>query len=144
MYLWRYLAEMLEDRKFYYTPNGKKSPWKVNIDTATITQDKSHSFAKRALPVLSFSGKNLVLSQENLAVFANKNYEGRLVFSADKTVKKVTVALVTETERSEKSFDIPAEPFQKIPFTLTSKANTNNATLEITFTGEGKVTLQHL
>lgn len=133
-------AEMLEDRKFYYTPNAKKSPWKVNIDTATITQDKSHSFAKRVLPVLSFSGKNLVLSQENLAVFANKNYEGRLVFSADKTVKKVTVALVTETERSEKSFDIPAEPFQKIPFTLTSKANTNNATLEITFTGEGKVT----
>ena len=55
-----------------------------------------------------------------------------------KTVKKVTVALVTETERSEKSFDIPAEPFQKIPFTLTSKSNTNNATLEITFTGEGE------
>ncbi|WBL23889.1 alpha-L-arabinofuranosidase C-terminal domain-containing protein [Zunongwangia sp. HRR-M8] len=128
-------AEMLDDRKFYYIPGTKKSPWETAVDTNLVSIDSSYSYSQGKLPVYQVEN-NLSLKQQKLALVAGKTYEGRLVFKGN-DIKKVTVAL----NGNEDIFDVSGSNFQKIAFEFSSEETSDNGSLEITFEGAGKLTL---
>lgn len=134
-------AEMLQDRKFYYHPGTKKSPWKANVDTLDIQKDTSHSFAELDLPRFSLNSDGILLFQDSLATIKGKKYEGRVVLSHSGSISSASVGLITENGSSEQSLDISGSGYQKIPFELDSEENSSNARLEIKIVGSGTVTI---
>lgn len=133
-------AEMLTDRKFYYIPGTKKSPWTISIDSADISLDKSKTFAQANLPVISASGQ-VSLIQRALFFEAGKKYEGRLVFKASSGIKKLSVYARDSTEILIHSQDVSGSDFQTVPFSFVAPTSTENGEIKLNFMGDGKVTL---
>ncbi|WBL24108.1 alpha-L-arabinofuranosidase C-terminal domain-containing protein [Zunongwangia sp. HGR-M22] len=128
-------AEMLDDRKFYYVPGTKLSPWETAVDTNLVSIDSSYAYSRGKLPVYQVEN-NLSLKQQKLALVSDKTYDGRLVFKGN-GIKKVTVAL----NGNKESFEVSGTDFQKIAFKFSSEETSDNGSLEITFEGAGKLTL---
>ena len=128
-------AEMLDDRKFYYVPGTAKSPWETAVDTNLVKIDSSYSYAQGKLPVYQVKN-SLNLRQQKLAIVSGKTYQGRLVFKGS-DIKEVSISL----NGKEEHFEVSDHNFQKLPFEISSEETNDNAVLEITFKGKGRLTL---
>ena len=128
-------AEMLDDRKFYYVPGTAKSPWETAVDTNLVKIDSSYSYAQGKLPVYQVKN-SLNLRQQKLAIVSGKTYQGRLVFKGS-DIKEVSISL----NGKEEHFEVSDHNFQKLPFEISSEETSDNAVLEITFKGKGRLTL---
>ncbi|SFG15240.1 alpha-L-arabinofuranosidase C-terminal domain-containing protein [Salegentibacter agarivorans] len=129
-------AEMLEDRKFYYTPGTSKSPWYASLDTNEVGIDSSYSYSQGKLPVIQVE-KKITLNQDNLSLESGENYVGRIVFKGD-GINEVIISL----NGNKKSFVIDKEiEFQKIPFEFSAESDTKTGSLEFNFIGTGDLTL---
>jgi len=99
-------AEMLEDRKFFYQPGTKDSPWKII--------------------------KPNVIQQGGLGLIKGKTYVGRIAVSA-KHKTKIQISLICNEKRQTKSFDIKNCDFGTFNFKFTSTGDTNDGKLEIAY-----------
>jgi len=148
-------AEMLEDRKFYFPVPAESedaiwritdrearvlaaSPWQVIGPEGTVTMVKKNSYVGRHTPHLKVAGNDPVgIFQEELGLEEGKKYSGYVILSGDNDVGPVEVSLAwnggSETHVIE---EVYAE-YVKVPFMFTAGANTDNARLEITATGQG-------
>ena len=66
-------AEMFEDRKFWFTPGDRESPWRVTGNRDLFTMERLYQFTGLQTPILGVnSGGAAILSQENLGFRENK------------------------------------------------------------------------
>ncbi len=87
-------AEMIMDRKFWYVPGMRESPWKIDGDNELLSMDTSNPYTGSQTPVLaSEKGKKAILVQENLGLKENLEYTGRIVLKSSGGTDKVLVTL---------------------------------------------------
>ncbi len=151
-------AEMLEDRKFWYPVNESfdpnagagnpyrpisKSPWKIIGDKENVTMTKENAYVGEHTPEIKINeGAPAGIAQGELAVIEGKKYVGRVVLSGDETAGPVKVSLVWgqgPADRASMEIEKISAEYKKFPFELTAKAATDNAKLEITAYGKGKL-----
>jgi len=135
-------AEMLEDRKFYYAPNEKLSPWKTEGDAEDLLITSKNSFVGDLTPGLRSSDhKTIKLIQNGLGIHKDMSYSGRIVLKSE-GVTEVGITLSWGQEESQKStFVIKNLPDQytTFPISFTSSSYSENASLIIESKGKGTV-----
>ena len=149
-------SEMLDDRKFYYPitskidaqpaaptngPGGAQArKWRPVGPDEAITMDKDQPFVGDQSPKIELDpASSHGIQQSGLALVNGKKYIGHIYLRSD-LGSKVNVALIWgEGESNRKIISIAGltKTYKKFPFTFTAPANTNDATLEITGTGNG-------
>jgi alpha-N-arabinofuranosidase len=149
-------SEMLDDRKFYYPitskldakpahqTNGPGSAplrkWRPVGPDEAVTMDKDQPFVGDQSPKISLAPTAPHgIKQSGLALVKGKKYIGHIYLRGDQA-SKVNVTLIWgEGENSRKVISIAAlaKTYKKFPFPFTAPADTNDATLEITGTGNG-------
>lgn len=132
-------AELLVDRKFYYKPGDKKSPWESSMPAEQIKLDQTKSFAQGDLPIISIK-EGFTLSQDSIILQAGKAYEGRVVFKASRRVNEITISISGKDEPIM-SQQLTSAGFQTIPFSFTTSEDTDQAKLTFELKGSGSVTL---
>ena len=129
-------AELLKDRKFFYLPGDKKSPWTTNGQTISVAKDESHSFSRGDIPKISFQN-NFKLEQDSLPLQAGKKYEGRIVLKSSEGVQKISVSLAGASLSS----GLVGTDFQTIPFVFNVNESTDQGILKFEFEGSGEITI---
>ncbi len=148
-------AEMLEDRKFYFTVPAESeediwrttrqearvlaaSPWKVIGPARTVTMVEEDSYVGEHTPHLQVGGSDPVgIYQEELGVVRDKQYSGYIILAGGGNVGPVQVSLVWNGGRDTHVIEAVYSEYVKVPFMFTAGANTTNGRLEITAAGEG-------
>ena len=80
-------AEMLMDRKFWYAPGQKGSPWQIaGTDKAEegLYMDETAPYTGRHTPVLKSDGKRIALKQTQLGLRPGISCSGYIVMKADR------------------------------------------------------------
>ena len=87
-------AEMLEDRKFWYVPGEKESPWETDGHKDLFSVDRVDPFAGDKTPVLGAgqSGSALI-RQSGLGMKPDLDYTGRIILKATPGIQSVNVTL---------------------------------------------------
>ena len=134
-------AEMLEDRKFFYSVGEGESPWKAVGDASLVKMDKVKPFTGAHTPRVTLAGKGPGgIVQETLALVEGKEYIGRVIFSGDPSAAPVNVSLVwgegPDARQTLAVKEIGRE-YKTFPFTFKAGASTENARLEIVSSGRG-------
>ncbi len=146
-------AEMLEDRKFYYSVNSKESPWKCLADgkSADVIMDKDAAFVGEHTPKLNiFENKPVrTFYQDGLAVEKNREYVGYAWLKCTAGVERITVDIMDPREAqlqkrslNEKDFVVlPSNPgdYYKAEFKFRAEKSLDGARLEFRFFGEGAI-----
>jgi alpha-N-arabinofuranosidase len=149
-------AEMLDDRKFYFPITAKKpeppSPrggggfrmrlrqWHPVGPEDVVSMDKQAPFVGDQSPRITLDASTPHgIQQEGLALVSGKKYTGR-VYLRGTPGSKVKVSLIWgKGDADRQTIAIPAltSEYKKFPLTFTSKADTTEASIEITGTGTG-------
>ena len=154
-------AEMLVDRKFYYpvatsapkpppvmgnaagNPRFDRTPtrWWIPIGGGNfVTMDTKIPFTGEQTPLVKLDAKaQHGFSQSGIAVRKGKAYTGRIVLCGSPGAA-VKVTLIWGKEASDRQTVTMAKigvAYRKFPLRYTAAADTDNATLEITGTGNG-------
>ena len=153
-------AEMLEDRKFFYSvpapgdiwatePKGGAtvlvaSPWKVvgrDGSVAMVTQDV---YVGDHTPEITLPGDGnpTGIAQDDLGLVKGKKYTGRIILAGDPGAAPVEVTLVWgrgEHNRMTVTVGEITGDYRSVPFSFKSEADTDNGRLEIVALGEGKL-----
>jgi alpha-N-arabinofuranosidase len=137
-------AEMLEDRKFFYTPGEEDSPWRLLGDPARLAMDSIAPYVGAQTPVLSPTpeGETAGLVQAGLGLVAEVSYEGRIVLRGDAGTAPVSVTLAWgdgPAERQTVRIDSVPATWEKIPLRFTAGASADDGRLEITSAGHGRL-----
>jgi alpha-N-arabinofuranosidase len=133
-------AEMLEDRKFWYTPGDRESPWQVRGKRDLFSVDKAAPFTGDKTPVLAVDGSGAaVMQQSGLGLRPDLGYDGHVVLKATPGVTGVKVTLSWGEESQTVTIDRPGSSFASYPVEFHSGELTHNATLAIEPVGNGKV-----
>ncbi len=134
-------AEMLEDRKFFYSVGEGESPWKAVGEAGLVKMDKDKPFTGAHTPRVALTGKAQGgIVQETLALVEGKEYVGRVVLAGDPGAAPVSVSLVwgdgpdARQTLAVKKID---RDYKTFPFAFKAGASTENARLEIVSTGRG-------
>jgi uncharacterized protein len=154
-------AEMLEDRKFFYTvkdeykPWGtdkdpqwnageykylKASPWKVIGQAATVTMDTNTPYVGSQTPVVHLpgDGNEAGISQEGLSIVKDKGYTGRIILAGDKFSGTVIVRIVPDKgDAININIGRITPEFKTYLFAFTSPESSDNARIEIVGKGKG-------
>lgn len=154
-------AEMLEDRKFYYTVTDRYnpwgtdsdrqwnagayqflngSPWKVIGPAGSVVMDTNQPYVGRHTPVVKLAGdgSRAGISQEGLAMLARRKYVGHVVLAGDVTAAPVVVRLVfTDGRALEHTVRKLGPHFEARDFHFTSPAACDNVTIEVVSQGKG-------
>lgn len=134
-------AEMLEDRKFFYAPGDKDSPWTIEGNKDLLTIDRN-SFVGDHSPVFLLSyEKSISIVQSNLGIRKGMGYTGRIVLKSE-GIRMVEVSLSWGVEDDEKqvfTIDNLANSYTTYPIHFESKAFSQNAKLTIQPIGQGKL-----
>jgi alpha-N-arabinofuranosidase len=76
-------AEMVMDRKFWYAPESRESPWKVSGgDASSLYMDESCPYTGSHAPVLVSKGEGVTLEQESLGMKAGVAVSGHIVLKS--------------------------------------------------------------
>lgn len=136
-------AEMLKDRKFFYVPGTKKSPWFTNADTTAIKIDKGHAFSKGDLPVFLLDKNHATkINQNGLVIRRDSTYKGRLVYKATGEISDLKISLSKENFQIQDSAKQSLENgYRTIYFQLIAKEDTKDAEFQVAFRGEGELTI---
>lgn len=146
-------AEMLDDRKFYYpvlAEEPKPAPGRFGRTAARrwiavgpgdqIDMDEANPFVGTHSPSISLnSEENRGIQQSGLAVEQGESYVGRIVLAVDGAAK-ASVRLVWgdgENDSQTISLDSLTDSYATYPLKYTAGADTTDAKLEITATGNG-------
>ena len=149
-------AEMLDDRKFYFPITAKKPEppsargggmfrvrlrqWYPVGPEDAVSMDKDAPFVGDQSPRIALDSTTPHgIQQEGLALVNGKKYTGR-IYLRGTPGSKVKVSLIWgKGEGDRQAIAIPAlaGEYKKFPFTFTSKADTTEASIEITGTGTG-------
>jgi len=135
-------AEMVEDRKFFYSIGDADSPWIVVGEPRRFGMNKSSPFAGAQTPEIELQGdgKRAGLSQAGLALVARKTYTGRLVLSGESAAAPIEVSLVwgnAPGERKTLSFATIDDAYRTQPLRFTAGGSSASGRLEITSRGKG-------
>jgi len=148
-------AEMLDDRKFYAAivetepPQTQGRPgraplrrWTAVGPIAAMTMDSGQAFTGAHSPRITLDRSEAHgIRQAGLTVERGEPYIGRVALTADGDAH-VTVTLVWGTDpnaRQAATIDLLAPDYVTYPLSFTAGANTADAQLEITATGDGSV-----
>jgi alpha-N-arabinofuranosidase len=148
-------AEMLDDRKFYFPikaeepaptttrrggfPGMQLRKWHPVGPDEVVVMDKDHPFVGDQSPRIALDASTPHgIRQSGIWLVKGKQYTGRIYLSG--TGAKVKVSLVWGTGAEDKQ-TIALGPltseYKKVPLSFTAKADTQNASIEITGTGAG-------
>lgn len=109
-------AEMLMDRKFWYAPGEKDSPWQVSgseADKSVCYMDKNAPYTGQHTPVLTSDGKTVTLVQGKLGVRSGIACSGYLILKADRQMP-VKVSLKSGSTTMEATLEVGTS-YQKYP-----------------------------
>jgi alpha-L-arabinofuranosidase len=148
-------AELLDDRKFYF-PITSKDPevatrqqgnpmrtqvhkWRPVGPDEVVVMDKEQPFVGDQSPRITLDTSiEHGIRQSGFSLLSGKQYTGR-IYLRGTAGTKVTVSLIWgsgDADRQTASFALTGE-YKKFPLSFTSKADTSNATLQISGTGKG-------
>jgi alpha-N-arabinofuranosidase len=135
-------AEMLEDRKFFYTIGDDKSPWKVIGRACQVTNDPQRPLVGTNVPriTLAGDGRSAGIAQGELALRKGKQYVGRIWLAGSEEVGPISVSLIWgdgPDGRQTITIDRIAENYAETPLRFTAAADTESGRLEITAAGFG-------
>jgi alpha-N-arabinofuranosidase len=150
-------AEMLDDRKFYNpipTPASTGSgprfartrlrPWIVVGPASAVSMDAVHPYVGKHSPQINLDGNEpRGIEQAGIGLVGGKAYTGRVVLAGSRNAS-VTVSLIwgaAPTERQTIKIGRLTEGFKKVPLHFSPPSSTENARVEITATGSGRVTI---
>jgi len=125
-------AEMLQDRKFFYAPGEKDSPWQP-FDEDSVEMVKEDSFVGEQTPKIA-SGKGI--RQAGLGLVEGKQYQGYVWLKAADRPVSVQVSLMWRMGKSADDLqaiaiaDVAGE-YTRYPLKFTARAATDDATLSI-------------
>lgn len=133
-------AEMLEDRKFYYKVGSDDSPWKIFGQPHSVHMNPILTYAKVPVPEIRLKGdgQEAGLYQEELALIAGRQYQGRVVLAGDHGVCPVEIRIVWGQEAGEKEvyrIEEIGPDYKKYFFAFTAGKSTENGRLEIVSQG---------
>ena len=146
-------AEMLEDRKFYYSvpatgPIWKQtrqqarvlaaSPWKLLPQGGRLQM--AGAFVGEHSPMLT---GNISIFQEELGLLKGTNYSGYIVLKAEGSVGPVSITLAwgSGNDHATQTLSHLTSKFAKYPFRFTAGADTDNGVLAISMSGKGSLTI---
>ncbi len=133
-------AEMLEDRKFWYLPGDRESPWQVKGKRELFSVDRANPFTGDKTPVLGVDGSGAAgIQQSGLGLKPDLEYEGRIILKATPGITAVKVTLSRGEESQSVTIDKLGSIFSAYPLKQQSGAMTHNASLTIEPEGNGKV-----
>jgi alpha-N-arabinofuranosidase len=153
-------AEMLEDRKFFYSVNDtydpwgtasdsnwgsgpfnylKASPWKIVGPAGTVYMDIVKPYTDVHTPSvrLPADGSPAGISQEGLALEKGRAYTGRIVLAADPGVAVVVRFVGDSSQVTEIAIGQPGRGYTTFPFQFIAPDSSDNARLEILGKGKG-------
>ena len=133
-------AEMLEDRKFWYAPGERDSPWKINGNKELFSIDRVAPFVGTQTPVLA-AGKEEIASmqQSGLGLKPDLDYNGRIILKATPGIEKVDVILSWADRSETVALTGLTNGYKTYTISFHSGELTHNASLEIKPMGNGKV-----
>jgi alpha-N-arabinofuranosidase len=148
-------AEMLDDRKFYFPITAKKpdasaqpqGPFSMKVrewhfvgPEDAVAMDKEHPFVGDQSPRIKLdSATPHGIQQAGLALVKDKKYTGR-IYLRGTPGSMIKVSLIWGAgENGRQTITIPAltNEYKKFPLAFTAKAESSDATIEITGTGAG-------
>ncbi len=133
-------AEMLEDRKFWYAPGDRESPWRVTGNRSLFSMDKSVPFTGEQTPVLGADSQGAaVLSQENLGLRENMTYSGRIIVKGTPGITGAKVTLRAAGKEQIISIDKISGSYQSYPLQFNSDKLVHDAVLLIEPVGNGRL-----
>lgn len=133
-------AEMLEDRKFWYVPGTRESPWRITGEREMLSMDNRAPFTGAQTPVLSVAGdKKAVLSQENLGLKENLGYNGRIILKASGNIEKVLVTLKWGNKTVVEEITGVTGKYESYPLSYMSEGLVHDAVLSVEPVGNGKL-----
>jgi alpha-N-arabinofuranosidase len=129
-------AEMLEDRKFYYSVATADSPWKISGEPHSVHMNPLLIYAGVPVPEIRLKGEGQPagIYQEALALQAGRKYTGRIVLAADPGALPVEVRLVWgegESDLAVFTIDKIYPDYSKYDFSFTAGKTTDNGRMEI-------------
>ncbi|HUZ97007.1 MAG TPA: hypothetical protein VMU57_19060 [Edaphobacter sp.] len=149
-------SEMLDDRKFYFPitsaqpaaqghreggfPGTQLRRWSPIGPDAEVAMDRDHPFVGDQSPRIALdSSTPHGIQQSGLALQRGKHYVGHIWLrgTPGSTVKVALIWGAGSANRETVSLTKLTKAYQKFPFTFAAKADTSDATFEITGTGSG-------
>lgn len=134
-------AEMLEDRKFWYAPGDRESPWKVVTDKPEeeiLSMDTKAPFTGEHTPVLVVKEKGVGLEQGHLGLRKGVNCSGYVILKADKKMP-VKVSLKGEKGMNQEVVIEVGTSYQKYPIHFSVSESTHEAVFSIHPQDEGNL-----
>ncbi len=133
-------AEMLEDRKFWYVPGQRESPWQVRGKRDLFSVDRVIPFTGDKTPVLGSDGSGTaIMQQSGLGLKPDLDYNGHIVLKATAGITAVKVTLSWADQSQTVRIEKPAGSFTSYPLQFHSGELTHNASIAIEPEGNGKV-----
>ncbi|MGE5349792.1 MAG: alpha-L-arabinofuranosidase C-terminal domain-containing protein [Actinomycetota bacterium] len=133
-------AEMLEDRKFWYVPGERESPWQVMGKRELFSVDRVSPFTGDKTPVLGIDGSGSAsMQQSGLGLKPDLDYEGRIILKATPGITAVKVSLHQGEQSQTVTIEKPGPAFNTYPLKFRSGELTHNASLSIEPEGSGRV-----
>lgn len=135
-------AEMLQDRKFWYSPADEMSPWTIDGDKALLETDRYNSFVGDLTPVLvNTQNSSAVLKQNGLGLIEDMSYSGRVILKSSGQITGATVSLLNENNEVVDVVEIDdiKSAYTEFPISFDSNTFTHNASISIEPKGVGKL-----
>ncbi len=134
-------AEMIEDRKFWYTPGEKHSPWQIDGNKSLFSLDRSAPYVGEQTPVLSAEvDGSASLKQSGLGLKPELDYNGYIVLKAAPGITTVNVTLRWgEDSAGTVTLNRLTNRYTSYPLTFRSDKLALNASIEIEPSGSGKI-----
>jgi alpha-N-arabinofuranosidase len=133
-------AEMLEDRKFWYAPGERESPWQVRGKRELFSVDRVTPFTGDKTPVLASDASGaVVMQQSGLGLRPDLDYNGHVVLKATPGISAVKVTLSWGEQSQTVTIEKPAATFTSYPVAFHSGELTHNASIAIEPVGSGKL-----
>lgn len=135
-------AEMLVDRKFFYSVGSKESPWTVIGPEGSVTMDRHQPFVGVHSPRVTLKGDGTLagIAHGGLGVVAGKDYVGYLWVKGAPEAAPITVRLVWGNDPGDAGeMDITevGADYRKVAFRFRPSQSTDDARLEIVSKGKG-------
>lgn len=138
-------AEVVNDRKFYYKPGEKESPWRIIGDKSCLAMSPTPYVGYNSPEIfIADSGKTCGIEQVNIPLLADMDYTGRIVLAGVPGKADVRVTLSWgDADKQSQSFVIKGitSNYTKIPIAFQSKGTTQNGKLTIEMKGEGRLAI---
>ncbi|MBN2698427.1 MAG: hypothetical protein JXR52_06340 [Bacteroidales bacterium] len=138
-------AEMIDDRKFWYEPGDRMSPWTISGNRILLKMDRSNSFVGDQTPVMACRGEEkAILRQDGLGLRPEMDYNGRIILKSSGSVNSVTIRLINNSNGQTVGENVISGlngTYETYPLSFRSGIFTHNASIEVIPEGNGKVWL---